>query len=73
MSMKESLRVVSDRARFLQQNAKSVVEPVPMTVAASVVIYAANRIKELEAQIEAMLETAEGAGIPRCQFDDDLK
>ena len=73
MSMKESFRVVSDRARFLQQNAKSVVEPVPMTVAASVVIYAANRIKELEATIQAMLETAEDAGIPRCQFDDDLK
>ena len=36
-------------------------------------IKADKRIKGLEAIIQAMLETAEGAGIPRCQFDEDLK
>lgn len=43
---------VVDRAHFKQQNAVSLTEPVPMTVAACVILYAGSRIKELEAKLK---------------------
>ena len=73
MSNKTAFNLCVARANDIQYHAISLITPPTMVVAATVIQYADRRIKELEAQIEAMLETAEGAGIPRCQFDDDLK
>ena len=61
------------RAQIKADNQLCLIENKPITTNVGIILYADERIKELEATIQAMLETAEGAGIPRCQFDDDLK
>ena len=61
------------RAQIKAYNRLCLIENMPITTNVGIILYADKRIKELEATIQAMLETAEGAGIPRCQFDDDLK
>ncbi|QEM42979.1 hypothetical protein AC4HA13_0008 [Escherichia phage vB_EcoM_4HA13] len=61
------------RAQVKADNQICLIENMPITTNVGIILYADKRIKELEATIQAMLETAEGAGIPRCQFDEDLK
>ena len=61
------------RAQIKADNQLCLIENMPITTNVGIILYADKRIKELEAIIQAMLETVEGAGIPRCQFDDDLK
>ena len=60
------------RAQTKADNQLCLIENMPITTNVGIILYADKRIKELEATIQAMLETAEGAGIPRCQFDEDL-
>ena len=60
------------RAQTKADNQLCLIENMPITTNVGIILYVDKRIKELEATIQAMLETAEGAGIPRCQFDEDL-
>ena len=61
------------RAKIKADNQLCLIENKQITTSVGIILYADERIKELEATIQAMLETAEDAGIPRCQFDEDLK
>ena len=72
MSNRVVFNIVAERAKEKQSKVVSF-EASAINVPTSVILFADARIKELEATIQAMLETAEDAGIPRCQFDDDLK
>lgn len=73
MSNKAAFNCAVNRAMVARANCDSVIEVIPFKTNVGIILYADERIKELEATIQAMLETAEGAGIPRCQFDEDLK
>lgn len=72
MSNRVVFNIVAERAKEKQSKVVSF-EASTINVPTSVILYADKRIKELEDIIQAMLVTAEDAGIPRCQFDEDLK
>lgn len=73
MSNKAAFNNVVRRAKTKADNQLCLIENMPITTNVGIILYADKRIKELEATIQAMLATAEDAGIPRCQFDEDLK
>lgn len=73
MSNMAAFNNVVRRAQTKADNQLCLIENMPITTNVGIILYADKRIKELEATIQAMLATAEDAGIPRCQFDEDLK
>lgn len=69
MTNKVVFDLVVKRAKEAQHTATSLVHPVRFETAAANIIYADNRIKELEAQIAKMNEIANKCGLV---FDMDM-